>query len=122
MRFSGVSALAIWNNAVRNLTGFGGALNQNQAVNVVLGATSTVSFATAAGNAAILTIGVVANAGGTILIQFTDGTNTWTAQTIAISTTGGQDFSIGSNTVAWQVHNNSASAAAYFFSGVLMTH
>lgn len=106
---------------VRTLTGLGGALVQSQGLNIALAGTSTATFtATATTKAAMYTIAATANAGGTVLIQFTDGTNTFTVQTIAISTSGIQDVSVNANAAFWQVHNNSATAAVLFYAGFLL--
>lgn len=119
MIISGTSASALWSNATRTLTGFGGALSVTQAANQTIGANSTITFAVSATQASVNSFAATANAGGTILVQFTDGTNTWTVTTIAISTTGGQDMSVSRNTVIWQLHNNSATSATWWSNGFI---
>lgn len=113
------TATAVWANATRTLTGFGAAVAVTRAVNQVIGATSTITFAVSATQVSVNSFAALANAGGTILVQFTDGTNTWTVSTIAISTAGGQDTSVSRDTVFWQLHNNSATAATWWSNGFI---
>lgn len=116
MNISAFSPASIWNNATRTLTGMGTVTMPLQSsVNVSLAANTTASFAQPAGRGALNTLAAVADASGTVVIQFTDGTNTWTAQTIAAGSTGGQDITCGVTAVFWQIHNNSATVAAHYF-------
>lgn len=119
MVISGTSASALWSNATRTLTGFGGALTVTQAANQSIANGATVTFAVSATQVSVNSFAASANANGTILVQFTDGTNTWTVTTIAINTTGGQDISVSRNTVIWQLHNNSTTAATWWSNGFI---
>lgn len=124
MNFTGLSATAIWASPVRNLTGLGlNTIQFGSSVNASLAANATVTLQQPSGKGTIRTIGVVADASGSMTIQFTDGTNTWTAVTAAAGTTGGQDFTVSDSLCYWQIHNNSATVAGHYFTsgyGLLM--
>jgi hypothetical protein len=115
MNFSPISAFSIWNLAARTLTGFGGAFVPQTLINQSLAANATFGFSPAANQVKVLSIGAQADATGTVTILFTDGTNTWTAVTVAAGTVGGIDHSLSTLTCGWQVHNNSATVAAHYF-------
>jgi hypothetical protein len=118
MNFSAISGSAVWANTTRTLTGFGAALAAFSVINTAIAASATVSLAPAAGSVNVAMVGAKADASGTVQIFLGDGTNTWSIQTIAAGTTGGQDYSSSLSTIAVTVHNNSATvAAAYFASG-----
>jgi hypothetical protein len=121
MNFGSPSPASIWAAAIRTLTGLGvGAFVPQAQVNGTIAAAATLSLAPAANRAFQLSIGAHADASGTVTINLIDGTNTWTAVTIAAGTSGGQDNINASNGVFWTVHNNSATvAAAVWYAGIL---
>lgn len=116
MEISAFSPASIWASVTRALTNFGaGALNIASVVNATLAANSTATFQQATPKYAILTFAVTADATGSVLVQFTDATNTWLVQTIAAGATGGQDTSNSTTGVFWQFHNNSATIAVHYW-------
>jgi hypothetical protein len=115
MNFGGLSGFAVWNQLTRTLTGFGTtAFVPLSVVNQTIAAASSVNFVAAAGKASVVSIVTKSDATGTVLIQLTDTTNTWTVVTVAAGTTSGQDFAANTATVLWQLFNNSATVAAHY--------
>jgi hypothetical protein len=123
MNISSISSSGVWNAVTRTLTGLGGAGFVQQQQNQSLAAASTIAFQQPAGQILEGTIACTADASGTVVIQLTDGTNTWTAVTIAVGTTGGQAVTYSNSATFWQIHNNSATVAVHWFeSAILWVH
>jgi hypothetical protein len=118
MNFSQGNLAGVWSIPTRTLTGFGtGALAFATNVNASLAAASTIDFRPGVGRGRVVTLAGTADATGTVVIQYFDGTNAWTMVTIAAGTTGGQSPIWGNNSVGGQIHNNSATVAAKFWAG-----
>lgn len=99
----------------RTLTSFGtGPLSVQTVQNATIAANSTVNFSQVAGTVVMSTILALADATGSVVIQMTDGTNTWTVVTIAAGTTGGTSPLISVGGTFAQLHNNSATVAAHY--------
>lgn len=119
MRFSGVSANAIWTNTARTLTSFGTAIVVQQGANQSIAASATVNFNAAVSTRTFFNFGGKAGAAGSLTINFTDGTNTWVAVTIAAGAIGGQDSALCGDVVFWSIKNNDATnAGTYWYSGL----
>lgn len=119
MRFSGVSALAIWNNATRTLTGFGvGAMAAGVIVNTSLAGSATVDFRPALNKVVLLSVAILTPAAGGATINISDGTNNAITTTIGASATGFIADSVGAQTatgaVGIRITNTTVNAATYW--------
>lgn len=85
MRFSGVSALAIWNNATRTLTGFNGSVNEAGVNVTTIAAAASVDSRSSAAHFNLMTVAVKTGAAATaaITINIWDGTTAIVAATTA---------------------------------------
>lgn len=116
---SGAVAKSVWNSAVRTISNFGAGLATSLGVvQTSLAASTSIDLRPSAGKLREITVGMLAGAAGSSLVQVFDGTHAIQIVTVAQSGAGGT-FITGNSTVGPRLQNNDATnAAQYEYAGI----